>query len=150
MISHNHKKMKTQQIQLVKETWGYVIAKSDEAGELFYSRLFEVAPGVKHLFKGDVKEQSRKLMSMVTYVVTKLDKLDTIVGEIKSLAQRHNKYGAQPEHYAVVGQCLLYTLKTGLGAKWTKETEQAWTAVYQVLAGAMIEGQEATRVPVAR
>jgi hemoglobin-like flavoprotein len=142
MRVYNLQNMKTQQVQLVKETWGYVIAKSDEAGELFYTRLFEVAPGVKHLFKGEMKEQSRKLMSMVTYVVTKLDKLDTIVDEIKSLAQRHNKYGAQPEHYAVVGQCLLFTLKTGLGARWNAETEEAWTAVYHVLADAMINGQK--------
>jgi len=141
-------KMNAQQIQLVKETWGFVIIKSDEAGQLFYSRLFEVAPGVKHLFKGDVKEQSRKLMNMVTYVVAKLDKLDTIVNEIKSLAQRHNKYGAQKDHYAVVGDCLIYTLKTGLGAKWTAEVESAWVAVYKILSDAMIQGQEAPMRPV--
>ena len=139
--------MKTQQIQLVKETWGYVITKSDEAGQLFYSRLFEVAPGVKHLFKGEIKEQSKKLMNMVTYVVAKLDKLETIVGEIKSLAQRHNKYGASAEHYSVVGECLIYTLKTGLGDRWNKETEEAWVAVYGVLSNAMIEGQRSTKAP---
>lgn len=138
--------MNAQQIQLVKETWGFVIVKSDEAGELFYSRLFEVAPGVRHLFKGEVKEQSRKLMSMVTYVIAKLDKLDTIITEIKSLAQRHNKYGAQKEHYAVVGECLLYTLKIGLGDRWNAKTEAAWIAVYTILSNAMIEGQEAGKV----
>jgi hemoglobin-like flavoprotein len=140
--------MNAQQIQLVKETWGFVIVKSDEAGELFYSRLFEVAPGVRHLFKGDVKEQSRKLMSMVTYVIAKLDKLDTIISEIKSLAQRHNKYGAQKEHYAVVGECLLYTLKSGLGERWTANTEAAWIEVYTILSNAMIEGQEVSKMPV--
>ena len=136
--------MNAQQIHLVKETWGFVITKSDEAGELFYNRLFEVAPGVRHLFKGEIKEQSRKLMNMVTYVIAKLDKLDTIVTEIKSLAQRHNKYGAKPEHYAVVGECLLYTLKTGLGERWNRQTEEAWVAVYTVLSTAMIAGQKAT------
>ncbi|HEY0651648.1 MAG TPA: globin family protein [Chryseosolibacter sp.] len=140
--------MNPQQIQLVKETWGFVIVKSDEAGQLFYSRLFEVAPGVRHLFKGDVKEQSRKLMSMVTYVIAKLDKLDTILAEIKSLAQRHNKYGARKEHYAVVGECLIYTLKTGLGDRWNAKTEAAWLAVYSILSNAMIEGQESPKVPV--
>jgi nitric oxide dioxygenase len=140
--------MNTQQIQLVKDTWSYVIAKSDEAGQLFYNRLFEVAPGVKHLFKGEMKEQSRKLMSMVTYVVTKLDKLETIVSEIKFLAQRHSKYGAKPEHYSVVGECLIYTLKTGLGSRWNKETEEAWVAVYGVLSSAMIEGQQVQKATV--
>ena len=135
--------MKAKQIQLVKETWGYVIAKSDEAGELFYSRLFEVAPGVKHMFKGEMKEQSRKLMGMITVIVAKLDKLDTIINDIKSLAQRHNKYGTKREHYAVVGECLIWTLQKGLGSRWTSEMEQAWITVYKILSQAMIENQEA-------
>lgn len=133
--------MTTRQIQLVKESWGYVIVKSDEAGQIFYSRLFEVAPGVRSLFKSDVKDQSRKLMSMVTLVVSKLDRLDTLMSELRGLATRHNKYGAKREHYAVVGECLLYTLKTGLADRWTKETEEAWVAAYRTLSGAMIETQ---------
>lgn len=135
--------MNARQIQLVKESWGYVIVKSDEAGQLFYSRLFEVAPNVRQLFKSDVKEQSRKLMSMVTLVVSKLDKLDTILNELKGLAVRHNKYGTKKEHYQVVGECLLWTLKQGLGDRWNKETEEAWVAAYTVLSGAMIQNQQA-------
>jgi hemoglobin-like flavoprotein len=136
--------MNANQIALVKESWSYVIVKSDEAGQLFYSRLFEVAPGVQHLFKGDPKEQSRKLMSMITVIVSKLDNLETILDDIRSLASRHNKYGAKKEHYAVVGACLIWTLKTGLGDRWTKSMEEAWGCVYQVLSDAMIVNQEST------
>ena len=141
--------MNAQQIQMVKESWGYVIVKSDEAGQLFYSRLFEVAPGVRHMFKGDVKEQSRKLMNMITYVIAKLDKLDTIIDEIKGLAKRHDKYGAKKEHYAVVGECLIYTLRTGLGAKWNPELEAAWVKVYTILSEAMVSNQEHALQPTA-
>ncbi len=133
--------MTERQILLVKNSWSYVIVKSDEAGELFYQRLFEVAPEVKHMFKSDLKEQARKLMNMVTYIVTKLQKLDEIAGEVKSLAQRHGKYGVKPHYYQLVGSALLWTLKEGLGEKWTSETEQAWTAVYSSLADAMIKAQ---------
>ena len=114
---------------------------SQEAGELFYSRLFEVAPAVKSMFKHDQKEQARKLMNMVTLVVTKLQKLDDIMNEVKLLAQRHGKYGAQPEHYKVVGECLLWTLEQGLGDKWNPELKEAWTNVYITLSSAMIKGQ---------
>jgi hemoglobin-like flavoprotein len=135
--------MSPQQIQLVKDTWSYFIIKSDQAGELFYARLFEVAPDVRPLFKEDIREQAKKLMSTVTYVVTKLDKLDNVIGEIRSLAQRHKKYGAVKAHYAVVGDCLIYTLKNGLGDRWTPQVEAAWVEVYKILANAMIEAQEA-------
>lgn len=127
------------QIQLVKNSWSYVIINSDDAGQLFYSRLFEVAPDVRQLFKEDTKEQARKLMNMVTLVVTKLQKLDEIMGEVRLLAQRHTTYGTQSSHYAIVGECLIWTLRKGLGDKWNDETEKAWLAVYNVLAKAMIE-----------
>lgn len=131
------------QINLVKTSWSYVIVQSDEAGQLFYQRLFEVAPSVKHLFKGDQKEQARKLMSMVTLIVAKLNKLEDVISEVKMLAQRHGKYGAEPAHYKVVGECLIWTLQKGLGNKWNKETEAAWIAVYGILADAMIKNQAA-------
>lgn len=65
-------------MHLVKNSWSYVIVNAEEAGRLFYGRLFEVAPGVRHMFKGDISEQSRKLMNMVTLVISKLQKLDDI------------------------------------------------------------------------
>ena len=134
--------MNQKQIQLVKQSWSYVITRSDEAGELFYSRLFEVAPDLKHLFSEDIKTQARKLMSMVTLIVSKLDKLDMITTDIKSLASRHGRYGAKKEHYAVVGECLVWTLKAGLEGqnRWSEETEEAWLAVYKILSNAMTEG----------
>ena len=129
------------QILLVKNSWSYVVTDTEAAGKLFYQRLFEVAPGVRNLFQGEIKFQARKLMNMVTLIVTKLHKLDEIMDEVKSLAQRHNRYGAEPAHYQVVGECLIWTLEKGLGDKWNEETAQAWIAVYGVLADAMIKNQ---------
>ena|SRR5688572_16758759 len=135
------------QILLVTNSWSYVVTPigigAEAAGKLFYQRLFEVAPGVRNLFQGDIKFQARKLMNMVTLIVTKLHKLDEIMDEVKMLAVRHNRYGAEPAHYAVVGQCLLWTLEKGLGDKWNDETHEAWTAVYGVLSDAMIKNQTA-------
>ena len=138
--------MTERQILLVKNSWSYVIVKSEEAGQLFYYRLFEIAPEVKHMFKGDIKEQSKKLMNMVTLIVTKLQKLDEIINEVKLLAQRHGKYGVKPEYYKIVGAALIWTLKEGLQEKWTPETEEAWVKVYGILSSAMIENQDTVAV----
>ena len=138
--------MTERQILLVKNSWSYVIVNADEAGQLFYKHLFEVAPEVKPMFKGDIKEQARKLMNMVTYIVTKLQKLDEIIDEVRSLAQRHGKYGVKPHYYQIVGTSLLWTLKEGLGDKWNLETEEAWTTVYTFLADAMIKAHLETTV----
>jgi nitric oxide dioxygenase len=47
-------------------------------------------------------------------------------------------YGAGPE-YPVVGFALLWTLEREPGDAWTREVADAWTAVYGVLSGHMIE-----------
>ena len=86
-------------------------------------------------------------MGMVTLIVSKLDKLETIVSDIRALAVRHNKYGTKPEHYKAVGDSLLWMLKNGLGERWTTATEDAWRAVYKILSEEMIENQESTVQP---
>ena len=58
--------MTTRQIEFVKNTWG-IVASLDAVvvGQLFYNRLFEIAPDVKPMFRNPIEEQSRKLISMI-------------------------------------------------------------------------------------
>ena len=134
--------MTTQQIKMVQQSWEKVKPEMQAAGEIFYHKLFERAPRIRHLFKEDVSEQAGRLAYMLTYIVGRLDKLDTILEDVQRLAIRHNNYGAQPEHYAIVGECLLATLKEGLGKNWNKELEKAWASAYTILSDAMIKAQQ--------
>src|SRR5689334_9227099 len=107
--------MTQQQIKLVQQSWAHVMPAAKQAGMLFYQKLFEAAPGVRHLFKTDVSEQAGKLVTMLGYVVSKLNRMEELLPEVKKLGVRHNNYGTEPAHYEVVGQCLVATLKEGLG-----------------------------------
>lgn len=135
--------MTPQQIAAVQESFKLVLPISEQAGALFYGRLFEVAPGVRALFKGDMQEQARKLMLTLATVVKSLDRLETILPTVKALAVRHVAYGAKPEHYPVVGEALIWTLQQGLGDTFTPELEASWVAAYRALSGVMIEAAEA-------
>jgi hemoglobin-like flavoprotein len=130
--------MTPRQIELVQTSFAKVLPISEQAAEIFYARLFELAPGVRALFKGDMVEQGRKLMSMLRSVVGTLNKLDVLVPVAERLAERHVGYGAQPAHYAVVGQALIDTLDKGLGADFTPETRAAWETAYGTLSAVMI------------
>lgn len=130
--------MEPHQIELVRSTWTIVLSKKNEAGEIFYKRLFEKAPQLKQLFSTDINEQAGKLVSTITFVITKLDKLDDILGEVQQLAKRHIQYGTEPAHYVVVGETLYETLAELLGSRWTPKVKESWFVVYNELANAMI------------
>jgi len=129
--------MTPQQIALVKGTWIKVQPIRDTAAELFYTKLFTLDPALKPLFKGDMKEQGRKLMAMISTAVNALDRLDTIVPAVQDLGRRHVKYGVKDAHYDTVAAALLWTLGQGLGDAFTGEVKDAWTQAYTVLATTM-------------
>jgi hemoglobin-like flavoprotein len=130
--------MTPDQIKLVQQSFAKVAPISEQAAELFYGRLFEIAPSVRALFPNDMTEQRRKLMATLAIVVNGLSNLETILPAASSLATRHVAYGAKPEHYPVVGEALLWTLEKGLGADWTPAVAEAWTAAYATLSSFMI------------
>jgi hemoglobin-like flavoprotein len=125
------------QIQLVQSTWAKVVPIKDAAAEIFYGKLFEMDPALKPLFKGDMKAQGTKLMSMINTAVNGLTRLDQIVPAVESLGKRHVGYGVKDEHYDTVAGALLYTLEKGLGPAFTQDVKQSWTEAYMLLAGVM-------------
>jgi hemoglobin-like flavoprotein len=129
--------MTPKQIALVQESWKHVEPIAGAAAELFYARLFALEPSLRALFKGDMSQQGRKVMSMISVAVGSLERLETIVPAVQALGRRHAGYGVEERHYTVVESALLWTLAQGLGARFTKEAEQAWRAAYGALARAM-------------
>ncbi|HEX4023091.1 MAG TPA: globin family protein [Steroidobacteraceae bacterium] len=109
----------------------------EQAARLFYGKLFEMDPSLRRLFKGNMGEQERKLMSMLNTAVNGLSRLETLVPAVQDLGRRHANYGVTDEHYIVVGAALSWTLQQGLGAAFTPEAKQAWTATYEALADTM-------------
>lgn len=131
--------MTEKQIQLVQQSWLQVKPVAIQAGMIFYEKLFIAAPGVRYMFKDDLSMQAEKLVTMLSYVVNRLNWLDEIIAEIEELGKRHQQYGAQPAHYDVVGRCLVETLKDGLAGKWTDELQEAWITAFGILKNAMLK-----------
>jgi hemoglobin-like flavoprotein len=129
--------MTPQQIALVQSSWQQVLPIRTTAADLFYARLFEVAPEVRTLFRRDVHAQGAMLMSMLDAVVTGLSRLDQLLPTAQALARRHVGYGVQPRHYDSVGSALLWTLEQGLGPAFGAELRTAWAVAYETLAAAM-------------
>jgi hemoglobin-like flavoprotein len=131
---------------LVQESFAIVAPIADDAAALFYRRLFELDPSLQHMFRGDMAEQRRKLMQMLTAAVKGLDRLEQLVPVVQDLGRRHATYGVEERHYETVGAALLWTLEKGLGKAFTPETKEAWATVYGILATTM---QDAAREALA-
>ena len=138
--------MTTQQIQLVQDSWKSVLPIAEQAGALFYRRLFEIAPHFRPMFSSDISFQSRKLMGTLAVVVSRLHQLDSIIDQVQKLGAKHNDYGVRPEHYATVGEALLWTLEQGLGEGWNEALKEAWATAYGILSTAMIEAASTAKM----
>ncbi len=132
--------MTPMQKTLVQQSFKQVVPIAETAATIFYERLFATTPALRPLFKGDLTEQKKKLVQMLAYCVAKVDAPDELLPAVRALGKRHVGYGVTDEHYELVGAALLWTLEKGLGAAFTPEVRDAWTAVYQVLAATMMEG----------
>jgi nitric oxide dioxygenase len=127
-------------IALVRASFGRILPIKDIAADLFYDRLFEVAPQTRVLFPDDLTEQKHKLMAMIATAVGSLSDLEALIPKVKALGARHVTYGATSAHYDVVGDVLLWTLARGLGDAFTPGVRSAWAKVYGVLAVTMQVG----------
>ena len=130
--------MTPRQVALVQESFAKILPIREQAAALFYDRLFALDPSTRPLFRGDMKSQGAKLMAAIGAVVKSLDRLDTILDDVRALARRHHRYGVRQEHYASVGAALLWTLEQGLGFDFTPDVRRAWATAYDLLSGPMI------------
>ena len=117
------------QIKAIQDSFAKVTPVAPQAAALFYGWLFEIAPSVKPLFRGDMEEQGHKLMATLAVVVNGLGNLNAILPAASALAKPHVGYGVKAEHYEPVGAALLWTLERGLGAQWTPDLAAAWDSL---------------------
>ncbi|MBL8470386.1 MAG: mechanosensitive ion channel [Rhodocyclaceae bacterium] len=125
------------QIALVQESWAQVRPIGDSAAALFYQRLFELDPQLRHLFRGDPRAQQRKLIGMLSIMVRGLQALDDLIPTLQDLGLKHQSYKVEDRHYDTVGEALLWALQKGLGDAFTIDVKAAWVRAYTLLAETM-------------
>ena len=126
----------------LETSFDLVAPRGDDLMDEFYSRLFAAAPAVKPLFPADMKRQKVMLLGALVLLRKSLRDLDAIVPKLRELGARHVAYGAQPEHYPVVGTALIASMAAIAGDAWTVEYEAAWAEAFEIVAATMIEGAE--------
>jgi len=137
------------QIHLVQTSWQQLVPQAEVVAQLFYRRLFEIAPSLRSMFQHEISEQEQKLVAMLDTVVRNLHQTERLLPAVRSLGRRHVTYGVGAEHYTIVASALLWTLEQRLGELLDEPTRAAWIAAYTLLATTMQEAAMAGQVAVA-
>ena len=122
----------------VRDTWAKAIVHREALASRFYTLLFQKAPQTQSLFKNDMQAQGVKLIDTLNFIVDHLDEPDLLLPAARDLAIRHVAYGVAPEHYAVVGVCLIEAMASILGDEFDAGATADWAATYEGLVSHML------------
>lgn len=123
----------------LKDSYARLAPVKGYLANTFYRRLFAMAPQARPLFPDDLSEQMDKFASMVDLLMENLDEPWFFMGKVKRLAKRHVRYGAQPEHYVIVGQALIQALEELTPGGLSLQERTLWEQLYNFLSDTMIE-----------
>jgi len=112
----------------------------------FYRTLLAEHPSVRPLFNQAHQasgDQARALAHGVLMYARHIDQLDQLGDLVSRIINKHVALQILPEHYPIVGACLLRAIREVLGAEIaTDAVIEAWGAAYQQLANLLIGLEE--------
>jgi hemoglobin-like flavoprotein len=132
--------MSSEQILLVQASFAAFLRNKERVLSAFHDRLIELDPNLRPLFKGDLARQRSRLALAISTIVHGLKNPTTIEPVLHELGRRHASFCVRPEHYATMGEALLWALEEALGDEFTAATREAWANAYRLVASAMLEG----------
>ena len=90
--------MTPEDIETLQYSFGTMVPKKDAIAETFYRRLFEVAPGVRPLFKGPIAAQGQQLVMALRQLLTDLKPPKELTDFLLKPAKRLVSYDAHAEN----------------------------------------------------
>jgi len=136
-----------QQISLIKATVPLLETGGEALTRHFYQLMFSQYPEVRALFNQAHQasgSQQRALANAVLMYARHIDKLDALGPLVGQIVNKHVSLQILPEHYPIVGSCLLQAIREVLGAEIaTDEVIAAWAGAYGQLADILIGAEEA-------
>ena len=125
--------------RLIQESFALVEAEADKLASHFYALLFLEDPALRDLFPPMMDAHRDRLITALVTLVHRAHDTEALDEYVSQLGRDHRRFGIRPEHYAVVGQCLLSTLRRFAGPRWTAEMDGCWFAAFQRVATLMVE-----------
>ena len=139
--------LSAQQTAIIKATVPLLETGGEALTTHFYTLMLGEYPQVRALFNQAHQasgDQPRALASGVLMYARHIDRLQELGPLVGQIVNKHVSLHILPEHYPIVGACLLRAIREVLGeAIATDEVLEAWGAAYQQLADILIGAEEA-------
>ncbi len=128
-------------IGIVKATVPVLEENGEALTRHFYTRMFKHNPEVLPLFNPanqTAGSQQKALAAAICAYAANIDRLEVLGNAVELIAQKHASLQIQPEHYPIVGENLLASIREVLGEGATDEVVAAWGEAYNFLAGILM------------
>ncbi len=134
------------QLAVIKQTVPVLQENGETLTRHFYQRMFRHNPEVLGFFNPAHQRsgsQQRALAGAICAYAQHIDNPGVLADAVELIAQKHVSLGIQPEHYPIVGDNLLASIREVLGEAATDDILDAWAAAYDALADIFIEREKA-------
>ncbi len=132
-----------QQVSLLKKS--YRLLEPLKVASLFYEKLFERYPQLRHMFPTDHTDLMTKLMGVLELVVFSFEEKapdrfllqETMVIPLRDLGKKHDDRGVQSEHYFIANELLIESIHERLGKDFSEPMRESWIVALNLLSAAM-------------
>ena len=134
-----------EQVNIVKASVPILKALGQELTKNLYQKMLSSYPEVKPFFnESDQKllRQPKILAFALLKYAENIENLEPLTGFVQQIVTKHVGLQVKPEHYPIVGTCLLNTMENMLGELATPEFLQAWATAYGNLARLLINAED--------
>ncbi|QLF92632.1 NO-inducible flavohemoprotein [Pseudomonas sp. ABC1] len=138
--------LSTEHIHLIKATVPLLETGGEALTRHFYQVMFRDYPQVLPLFNQANQgsgHQQRALANAVLMYARNIERLEALGPLVGQIVNKHVSLQILPEHYPIVGSCLLRAIREVLGEEVaTDAIIDAWAAAYGQLADLLIAAEE--------
>lgn len=125
---------------IIKQSFVQLTKDGSNVAESFYKNLFDMAPLIKPLFKGDPEILSIHFNELISKAADKVERFDELKIDLLALGKAHKTYKAQESHFEVVKSALLLSIQYELKGQCTELVVKAWKKHIEDISEVMIEG----------
>lgn len=133
-------------LDLIDQTVPALEQHGEQITRRFYQIMLTEYPEVRPFFNAAHQREGTQAQALANSVLAygrNIRRLQALEGAVERIVHKHVAVQVQPEHYPIVGTCLLQAIREVLGVAATDAVLGAWEQAYQQLADLLIAREDA-------